>query len=57
MKMVPNERVLQTAIACGASPTLLADVLLAAATDHVYLDAGHVIDFINKGCEYLDLVG
>jgi len=51
------ERVLQTAIACGASPTLLADVLLAAATDHVYLDAGHVIDFINKGCEYLDLVG
>jgi nitrite reductase/ring-hydroxylating ferredoxin subunit len=51
------ERVLQTAIASAASPTLLADMLLAAATDHVYLDAGHVIDFINKGCEYLDLVG
>jgi hypothetical protein len=51
------ERVLQTAIASNASPTFLADMLLAAATDHVYLDTGHVIDFINKGCEYLDLVG
>jgi nitrite reductase/ring-hydroxylating ferredoxin subunit len=51
------ERILQTAIAGGASPTDLADLPLAAATDHVYLDAGHVLDFINKGCEYLDLVG
>jgi hypothetical protein len=51
------ERVLQTAIAGGASPTTLADLLLVAATDHVYLDAGHVLDFINKACEYLDLVG
>ncbi len=32
-------------------------MLFAAATDHVYLDAGHVLDFINKACEYLDLVG
>ncbi len=31
-------------------------MLFAAATDHVYLDAGHVLDFINKACEYLDLV-
>jgi nitrite reductase/ring-hydroxylating ferredoxin subunit len=51
------ERVLQTAIASDASPTQLADMLLVAATDHVYLDAGHVLDFINKACEYLDLVG
>jgi hypothetical protein len=51
------ERVLQTAIAAGAVSTQLADMLLAAATDHVYLDAGHVLDFINKACEYLDLVG
>jgi nitrite reductase/ring-hydroxylating ferredoxin subunit len=51
------ERVLQTAIAVDASPTQLADMLLAAATDHVYLDAGHVLDFINKACEFLDLVG
>jgi nitrite reductase/ring-hydroxylating ferredoxin subunit len=51
------ERVLQTAIANDASPTVLASMLFAAATDHVYLDAGHVLDFINKACEYLDLVG
>jgi nitrite reductase/ring-hydroxylating ferredoxin subunit len=51
------ERVLQTAIDSGATSTQLADMLLAAATDHVYLDAGHVLDFINKACEYLDLVG
>jgi hypothetical protein len=51
------ERVLQTAISAQASPAMLADMLLAAATDHVYLDAGHVVDFINKACEYLDLVG
>lgn len=51
------ERVLQTAIAGDASPFELADLLFAAATDHVYLDAGHVLDFVNKACEYLDLVG
>jgi hypothetical protein len=51
------ERILQTAIAGGSEPPVLADMLFAAATDHVYLDAGHVLDFINKGCEYLDLVG
>jgi nitrite reductase/ring-hydroxylating ferredoxin subunit len=51
------ERVLQTAIANAASPGVLATMLFAAATDHVYLDAGHVLDFINKACEYLDLVG
>jgi hypothetical protein len=51
------ERVLQTAIAVGATSVELADMLLVAATDHIYLDAGHVLDFINKACEYLDLVG
>jgi nitrite reductase/ring-hydroxylating ferredoxin subunit len=51
------ERVLQTAIAAQAPPDALADLLFAAATDHLYLDAGHVLDFINKACEYLDLVG
>jgi nitrite reductase/ring-hydroxylating ferredoxin subunit len=51
------ERVLQTAIANDASPTVLANMLFAAATDHLYLDAGHVLDFINKACEYLDMVG
>jgi nitrite reductase/ring-hydroxylating ferredoxin subunit len=51
------ERVLQTAIANAASSDVLATMLFSAATDHVYLDAGHVLDFINKACEYLDLVG
>jgi nitrite reductase/ring-hydroxylating ferredoxin subunit len=51
------ERILRTAVAAEASPRTLADLLLVAATDHVYLDAGHVVDFINKACEYLDLVG
>jgi hypothetical protein len=51
------ERALQTAIASGVPSIQLADMLLAAATDHVYLDAGHVLDFVNKACEYLDLVG
>src|SRR5262249_49724401 len=40
--------------AAGAAPAALADMLFAAATDHFYLDAGHVLDFINKACEYLD---
>jgi nitrite reductase/ring-hydroxylating ferredoxin subunit len=51
------ERVLQTAIARGAEPAALADILFSAATDHYYLDAGHVLDFINKACEYLDFTG
>jgi nitrite reductase/ring-hydroxylating ferredoxin subunit len=51
------ERVLQTAIANDASASVLANMLFAAATDHIYVDAGHVLDFINKACEYLDLVG
>jgi hypothetical protein len=51
------ERSLRTAIASGAEPRALADLLLAAATDHYYLDAGHVLDFINKACELLDLLG
>ncbi len=32
-------------------------MLLAAATDHVYLDTGHTLDFVNKACELLDLIG
>src|SRR5204863_6837729 len=51
------ERVLHTAIAVEAPPPTLADLLLVAATDHVYLDGGHIVDFVNKACEYLDLVG
>ena len=32
-------------------------MLLAACTDHYYLDAGHTLDFVNKACELLDLLG
>lgn len=50
------ERTLLTAIRRGASPSLLADMLLAAATDHFFLAGGHTVDFINKACELLDQV-
>jgi len=51
------ERALLSAIDSGATHVALADMLLAAATDHVFLDGGHTVDFINKACEILDLVG
>jgi hypothetical protein len=51
------ERCLRTAIAEGCSQDELAGMLAAAATDHRYLDAGHTVDFINKACESLDVVG
>ncbi|MBX6341518.1 MAG: Rieske 2Fe-2S domain-containing protein [Thermomicrobiaceae bacterium] len=51
------ERALLTAIERGASPATLADMLFSAATDHVYLNGGHTVDFINKACEMLDLIG
>ena len=38
-------------------PAALADILLAAATDHYFLDGGHTLDFVNKACELLDLIG
>jgi nitrite reductase/ring-hydroxylating ferredoxin subunit len=51
------ERTLLTAIANGAPPSALAGLLFAAATDRVYADSGHSLDFINKACECLDLIG
>ncbi|MFC4451718.1 Rieske (2Fe-2S) protein [Halorussus aquaticus] len=50
------ERCLQTAIAT-LEPTAVADILYLAATDHLYMDAGHTFDFVNKACEALDHVG
>ena len=50
------ERVLATALADGR----VADaerLLFAAATDHVFIDEGHTIDFANKAIEALDHVG
>ncbi|MBV9971065.1 MAG: Rieske (2Fe-2S) protein, partial [Xanthobacteraceae bacterium] len=52
-----GERTLLTAIASGLSPAALAEVLLAAATERVYADTGHTLDFINKAFECLDLIG
>ena len=51
------ERCLITAIELGHSPREIADMIFAAATDHIYLDAGHVVDFANKAFELLDHVG
>jgi nitrite reductase/ring-hydroxylating ferredoxin subunit len=51
------ERTLLTAIATGASPAALADLLLAADTDRAFADGGHSLDFTNKAFECLDLIG
>src|SRR6516162_7398263 len=51
------ERTLLTAIAAGASPAALADLLLAADTDRAFADGGHSLDFTNKAFECLDLIG
>jgi nitrite reductase/ring-hydroxylating ferredoxin subunit len=51
------ERTLSSAIAAGASRAALADMLLAAATDRLFADGGHALDFTNKALECLDLVG
>ncbi len=51
------ERALISAVRAGASPTELADMLFAAATDHRYLDGGHTLDFVNKALEALDTAG
>ncbi len=51
------ERCLHTAIELGFPPTTIADMVFAAATDHIYLDAGHTVDFANKAFELLDHIG
>ena len=51
------ERTLLTAIATGLSPAVLADALLAAATERAFADSGHSLDFINKAFECLDIIG
>ncbi len=51
------ERSLRTAIELGISRREIADMVFAAATDRLYLDAGHVLDFCNKAFEILDHIG
>jgi len=51
------ERCLLTAIANGASPGEVADLLASAATDRIVSNSGHVVDFMNKAFELLALIG
>jgi nitrite reductase/ring-hydroxylating ferredoxin subunit len=51
------ERTVLTAIATGASPAALGDLLLGAETDRTFAGGGHSLDFINKAFECLDLIG
>ncbi|HMC52920.1 MAG TPA: Rieske 2Fe-2S domain-containing protein [Acidimicrobiales bacterium] len=51
------ERTLATAIASGASPAALGQLMTAAVTDHVFLDGGHTLDFTNKAFEAVALLG
>jgi nitrite reductase/ring-hydroxylating ferredoxin subunit len=51
------ERCLVSAIRAGAGHRQMADMLFAAATDHRYIQIGHVADFTNKALEALDQAG
>ena len=51
------ERCIVTAVRLGVDNRYIADILFAAATDHRYLDVGHVLDFTNKALEALDSAG
>jgi nitrite reductase/ring-hydroxylating ferredoxin subunit len=50
------ERCIRTA-ASILPPAEVVEILLAAATDHLYLNRSHTLDFLNKACETLDHVG
>ena len=51
------EGCLLTAIANGASPGEVADLLASATTDRIVSDSGQVVDFMNKAFELLALIG
>ena len=51
------ERCIVSAVRAGADQAQMADMLFSAATDHRYLDFGHVLDFTNKAFEALDVAG
>ncbi|MGB6594207.1 MAG: Rieske (2Fe-2S) protein [Candidatus Nitrosopolaris sp.] len=48
------ERCIVTALRLGANIQQMADMLFAAATDHRFLDIGHILDFTNKALEAVD---
>ncbi len=48
------ERTLATAVVAGPNGAAVAEAMqLAAATDHVFIDEGHTLDFTNKAVEAL----
>src|SRR5262249_41644006 len=51
------ERCIVSAVRSGADHRQMADMLFAAATDHRYIQIGHVLDFTNKALESLDTAG
>ncbi len=51
------ERCIVSALRAGADHRQMADMLFAAATDHRYIQIGHVADFTNKALEALDIAG
>jgi nitrite reductase/ring-hydroxylating ferredoxin subunit len=52
------ERALATAVASGSDGRAAVErFMFAAATDHVFLDGGHTLDFTNKAFEALDHLG
>jgi nitrite reductase/ring-hydroxylating ferredoxin subunit len=50
------ERCLRTAVNV-VPPEDVVEILVAAATDHVYVNNSHTVDFVNKAVETLDHVG
>lgn len=51
------ERCIISAVRSGADHQQMADLLFSAATDHRYIQIGHVLDFTNKAFESLDIAG
>ncbi|MBI3941819.1 MAG: Rieske (2Fe-2S) protein [Chloroflexi bacterium] len=51
------ERCIVSALRAGAGDGQISDMLFAAATDHRYIQIGHVLDFTNKALEALDIAG
>jgi nitrite reductase/ring-hydroxylating ferredoxin subunit len=51
------ERTLVTALSTGADAATVSDMMTAAATDHVFLDVGHTLDFTNKAFEAVEHLG
>ena len=51
------ERAIISAVKNGADDKQMADMLFTSATDHRYIQGGHVLDFINKVLESLDIAG